>query len=227
MNAQEIFELNMELTADEVVMEMYQEAEDCDTIKDCQTAYNRLALEAGLIKSPSDRKEEWLNAIKEVDLSTDEGIAEAKELGESVGITSVTVNRYIKAEAAAQGIEIPVVVKGLWSAVVEEFTESEALTESREYVVEKINEVGEYNDLAKANSLYNKLRKAFGWNAPASMSSQLNAWFIENIEASKDDIVDKGIDLGMTQGSATYYVGVYRIVREILEGQNADTAIAA
>jgi len=211
---QEIFEDNVELSEDEVVMLMFQETEN--SLKECQVEYRKLAMEAGLIVSPAQRKEEWEGVVAELDISTEEGLSAAKAAGKDAGITGVTTSKYLKAMAEEQGIELPVTVRSTkWTEVVAAFEEDEALNGDKADVIAKIGEVGDYDE-KKATGLYNKLRRAFGWTAPASMASQLSDWFVDNLDADKESIVEKAIELGMTDGSATYYLGVFKIVKELL-----------
>jgi len=218
---EEVFESNKDLTEDEVVMAIYESSEGELSIKEAQSEYRTLAIKSGLIKTPQQKKQEWDEAVEELDLSDKEDVAKAKEIGDSLDIGSVTVLRYMKTMSDEGDFKLAVttVVRGpsTWPAVVKAFNEEEALNGEREEVVAKINEIGEFDDIKKANSFYNKLRKEFGWEQPASMSSQLNDWFCENLDAEKKDIVEKGIEVGMSEGSANYYVGVYKIVKELLE----------
>ena len=57
----------------------------------------------------------------------------------------------------------------------------------------------------------------FGWQQPESMVSQLNNWYIDNVGADRQDIIDKAVELGMSEASAQYYVGVYKIVAEMAD----------
>ena len=213
-----IFEDNIKLTEDEVVLAMFQNGET--SLKDCQAEYRRLATEAGLIITPAQRKTEWDEKVADIDLSSSDDIEFAKAAGKELGITNVTIGKYLKAIAEEQGVELPANVRSSkWKEIVDAFDKEEALDGNKADVIAKIAEVGECDE-KKATSQYNRLRKAFGWEAPASMSSQLNDWFVDNLEASKDDILEKGIELGMTEGSATYYVGVYKIVVELLAALN-------
>ena len=211
----EIFEANIELTEDEVVLMMFQETEN--SLKTCQSEYRKLATEAGLIVTPAQRKLEWEAQLEDLDFTLIESYTVAKELATSAGITNATATKYLKGIAAENGVELPSVVRSSkWNEVVEAFTEEEALEGDKADVVAKIMEVGDYADEKKAAACYNKLRKAFGWTAPASMSSQLNDWFLENLDATREEIMEKGTEVGMTDGSATYYVGVYKIVAELI-----------
>lgn len=216
MNALEtIFQDNIKLSEDEVVLQMFQDTEH--SLKDCQAEYRRLATEAGLIVTPAQRKAEWEGVVESLDIATTEGVEAARASGKDLGITTATVNKYLKIIAEEAGVELPVNVRSSkWKEIVAAFTEDEALNGDKADVVEKIAAVGEYDE-KKAAGQYNRLRKSFGWSAPASMSTQLNEWFIDNLDATKDEIVEKGIELGMTDGSATYYVGVYKIVNELLD----------
>jgi len=213
---QEIFEGNINLSEDEVVLMMFEDTES--SLKECQTEYRKLATEAGLIVTPAQRKAEWEETIEDLDLSEEEGLAAAKKAGADAGITTATTMKYIKAIAAENDIELPVTVRSSkWKEVVESFEEDEALNGDKADVIAKIKEVGEYEDDKKAAAQYNRLRKAFGWVPPASMSSQLSDWFVDNLEASKEDIVEQAIGLGMTDGSANYYVGVFKIVKDLIQ----------
>jgi len=222
MSAKEIFEVNIELSEDEVVMLIHTEGEL--SIKECQSEYHRLATEAGLIKSPAKRKAEWEDKVEEFDISTEDGVAEARNIGAELDITSVTVNRYLKALATELNITLPVTApRGnlTWPKVIEAFDAEEALNGGREEVIAKINTVGEYDDIKKSSSYYNKLKKHFGWEAPASMSSQLCDWFKEmylsDVDINKAAIIEKSLEIGMTEGSGVYYVGVFKLTNEILE----------
>lgn len=218
MSLQDIFEDSIELTEDEVVLQMFQETEN--SLKECQVEYRKMATEAGLIVSPAQRKAEWEEIVKDLDISDEKELAEARDAGKEKGISAITVNKYLKAIATELGVELPTAARSSkWTEVVAAFDEDEALAGDKADVIDKIAKVGEYED-KKAQSLYNKLRRAFGWEAPASMSSLLNEWFIENLDAEKDAIVEKATELGMTEGSASYYVGVYKIVAELLDALN-------
>lgn len=213
---QELFEENIELSEDEVVLLMFQETES--SLKDCQSEYRKLATEAGMIVTPAQRKAEWEEAIEDLDLAEEDGLAAARKAGVDAGITPTTTMKYIKIIAGADDIELPVTVRSSkWREVLEAFDEDEALNGDKADVVAKIMEVGEYADEKKAAAQYNRLRKAFGWTPPASMSKQLSDWFVDNLEASKEDIVEQAIGLGMTDGSAHYYIGVFKIVRDLIE----------
>lgn len=220
---QEVFDANKDLSEDEIVMAIYEagEGENKLTLKEAQSEYHSLAVAAGLIKTPQQKKVDWEDAVDGLDLSDKDDVAKAKAIGAEMEIGSATITRYMKALAEESGVTLASTSTprgpSTWPAVVEAFTEDEALNGEREEVVAKINEVGEFDDLKKANSMYNKLRREFGWEQPASMASQLNDWFCENLEASKQEIVDKGIEIGMSEGSANYYVGVYKIVTELRE----------
>ena len=220
---QEVFDANKDLSEDEIVMAIFEAGEGDNklTLKEAQSEYHSLAVTAGLIKTPQQKKIDWEDAVDGIDLSTKEGVTEAKTIGSDMEIGSATITRYLKALAEESGIKLAIttIVRGpsTWPAVVDAFTEDEALNGEREDVVAKINEVGEFDDEKKANGLYNKLRKEFGWEAPQSMAGQLNDWFCENLDADKKAIVDKGIEIGMSEGSANYYVGVYKIVTELRE----------
>jgi len=214
-NLEVVFEDNKELSEDEVVMAMYEEGEA--SLKDCQTLYKKLATEAGLIVSPAQKKALWEEAAADLDYTLAEDIKAAKKLGEDLDIGAATITKYVKAIAEEQGIDLPVVERNsTWQLVVDAFTEDEALGATREEVVAKIAEVGGHTE-EKANGMYNRLRKAFGWEAPASMSSQLNSWFIDNREATREEVIAAGVEVGMSEGSASYYHGVYKIVNELVE----------
>ena len=221
----EIFEANKDLSEDECVMEIYSASEGELTIKEAQSEYRSMAVEAGIIKTPAQKKVDWEDAVDGIDLSTTEGVNEAKAIGNDMEIGATTVAKYMKTLATESGVTLAVTASATrtpskWKEVVEAFDEEEALNSPREEVAAKINEIGEFDDIKKANGLYNKLRREFGWEQPASMSSQLNEWFTENLDAEKSDIVEKGIEIGMSEGSANYYVGVYKIVNEILVSIN-------
>jgi len=217
---QEVFDANKELSEDEVVMAIYEAGEDI-SLKEAQSEYRTMATKAGLIKSPVQKKVDWEDAVDDLDVSTAEGVNEAKAIGADMDIGPTTIAKYLKALAKESGVTLAVTstsrAPSKWGEVVASFTEEEALNLPREQVADRINEVGEFDDIKKANSYYNRLRKAFGWEQPASMSSQLNAWWEENMEANKDAIVAKGIEIGMSEASVNYYVNIYKITYDILE----------
>ena len=222
MNIENLFESNKDLSEDEVVMIFHSEGEL--SLKECQNEYKRLAIGAGIVKTSGQRKAEWEDSIEALNLTMEEGINEARAIGATLEITSATVTRYLKAIALERGITLPVMSaksNPTWGKVVDAFDEEEALTGIREDIVAKINEVGEYEDIKKAGSYYNKLRKHFGWEAPASMSSQLCDWFTESVNNNElvdnQQIVEKAVEIGMTEGSGKYYVGVFKLTNEILE----------
>jgi len=222
MSAKDIFESNIELSEDEVIMLIHTEGEL--SIKECQSEYHRLATKAGLIKSPAKRKAEWEARVEEFDISTEDGVAKARNIGAELDITNITVNRYLKALATELNITMPVAAprgNPTWTLVIESFNKEDALEGNRDEVIARINTVGEYDDIKKATSYYNKLRKHFGWEAPASMSSQLCNWFkdrhLAGEDTDKSSIIEKSLEIGMTEGSGTYYVGVFKLTKEILE----------
>ena len=220
---QEVFEANKELSEDEVVMAIYDSAAGSLSLKEAQSEYRAMATEAGLIKTPNQKKVDWEDAVEaaDLDLSTEADVATAKAIGTDLDIGATTVMKYMKALAAETGVALAVTsasrAPGKWTEVVAAFTEDEALNMPRDEVAARINEVGEYDDIKKANSYYNRLRKAFGWEAPASMSGQLNALWEDNMYATKAEIVAKGIEIGMSEASVNYYVNIYKITFDILE----------
>ncbi|RKY42309.1 MAG: hypothetical protein DRP85_03220 [Candidatus Makaraimicrobium thalassicum] len=210
-----IFQENIELTEDEIVLAIYTETEL--GLKEATAQYRKLAIEAGLIFTPAQRKEEWKGKVEGVDLADPEGMEFAKSAAKEIGITPVTADKYIREKAAEDGFEMPEIVKtnSKWKEVLEGFTEEEVLEGDKDEVMAKLAELGQYDEKqTKAN--YNRLRRAFGWEAPASMSSQLNTWFVDHLDATRDEIIAKGTEVGMTEGSATYYVGIYKIVNELI-----------
>lgn len=212
-----IFDANIELSEDEIVILLKTEGDL--SIREAQHHYKVFATEAGLIKTSAQKKDEFLEALPSFDLVSTDGIAEAKEYGVELDITPVTVTKYIKTYAKEKEISIPVVSarsSSKWKEVVAGFTAEDLDNMSKEDVVEKINVLGEFDDLKKSASYYNRLRKSFGWEQPATMSSQLNDWFLNNLDATKEQIVETGIEIGMSEGSANYYVGVYKIVTELV-----------
>ena len=223
MDIEELFESNKELSEDEVVMIFHNEGEL--SLKECQSEYKRLATIAGLIKSPNQRKAEWEDTVEGLDLSSIEGVNEAKANGSTLGITATTTAKYIKNLALELGVELPVITatrsNPVWNNIIDSFTEDEAINNEREDVIAKINDVGNYDDIKKAGSYYNKLRKHFGWEAPASMSSQLCDWYKDQInngdKVTSTSIVEKSLEIGMTEGSGKYYVGVFKLAGEIIE----------
>ena len=49
------------------------------------------------------------------------------------------------------------------------------------------------------------------------MVSQLNNWYIDNVGADRQEIIDAAVELGMSEASAQYYVNVYKIVAEMAD----------
>lgn len=162
----EVFDTNKDLSEDECVMAIYQAAEGDLTIKDAQSEYRSMAIEAGLLVTPAQKKVNWEDAVEGIDLSTIEGVNEAKAIGVDMEIGSQTIMKYMKALAKETGITLAV-----------------PTTRKR----------GD------------------------SMSGQLKAWFIANPDATNEEIVEKGIELGMTEISAKYYVPIYNTALEIAE----------
>lgn len=165
----EVFNANSNLSEDECVLAIFQAGEGDITIKEAQVEYRTMAIEAGIIKTPHQKKDEWMTAVEGADLSTAEGVNQAKAAGSDLEIGAQTVMKYMKELAEEQGVELAVTVK------------------------------------KRGNS----------------MSGQLKAWFIENPDSSNEEIVEKGIELGMTEISAKYYVPIYNTAKEIAEAITA------
>jgi len=161
---QEVFDANVELSEDEAVLAIFQSAEGELSIKDAQGEYRTMAIAAGMVKTPAQKKTEWLDAVSGIDFQTEEGVNEGKAIGADLEIGSATITTYMKA-IAKEG----------------EFTLPAGTARKR----------------------------------GNSMSGQLKAWFIENSDATSADIVEKGIELGMTEISAKYYVPIYNTALEI------------
>jgi len=161
-NLQEVFDANSELSEDECVMALYEAGEGI-SLKEAQAEYRTMATAAGMIKTPHQKKDEWAEAVEGADLSTDEGVNQAKAAGSDLEIGTQTVMKYMKDLAEAQGVTLAVTVK------------------------------------KRGNS----------------MSGQLKAWFITNPDSTNEEIVEKGIELGMTEISAKYYVPIYNTAKEI------------
>lgn len=162
---QEVFEANKELSEDECTMAIYNASEGEMSIKESQAEYRTLAIEAGIIKTPGQKKTDFIEAIEGADLSTVDGVNEAKAAGADLEIGTVTVAKYLKEVAEEQGVVLAVTVK----------------------------------------------------KRGASMSGQLKEWFIANPDSTNEEIVEKGIELGMTEISAKYYVPIYNTAKEIAE----------
>jgi len=162
---QEVFEANKDLSEDECVLAIHVAGEGDLSIKEAQAEYRGMATEAGLIKTPAQRKVEWEDAVADIDLSTKEGVNEAKAIGVDMEIGTQTIMKYMMVLAAESGVTLAV------TAV----------------------------------------------NRGNSMSGQLKVWFIENPDSTNEQIVEKGIELGMTEISAKYYVPIYNTAKEIAE----------
>lgn len=160
---QEIFDANLDISEDECVMLIYGASEGDLSIKDAQAEYHTLAVAAGIIKTPAQKKTDFITAIEGVILSTVEGVNEAKAAGADLEIGTATVNKYLKEVADEQDIKLAITVK------------------------------------KRGNS----------------MSGQLKEWFIANPDSTNEQIVEKGIELGMTEISAKYYVPIYNTALEI------------
>jgi len=170
---QEVFDANVELSEDEAVMAIYQASEGDLTIKEAQSEYRSMAVAAGVIKTPAQRKVEWEDAVEDIDLSTKEGVNEAKAIGVDMEIGTQTIMKYLKALAEETGVVLAV-------------------------------------PAAKTRG--------------NSMSGQLKVWFIENPESTNEEIVEKGVELGMTTISAKYYVPIYNTALEIAEAITENAA---
>lgn len=224
-NYEEIFNSNKHLSEDEVVMALFQAGLG---IREAQAEYRRLAIDAGIIKTPNQRKEEFEEYVTEnFDLTSEEDVTSAKAIGADMEISAPTVTKYLKDMAEQQGVELALpnkVSSTKWKEIVDAFTADEALNGSKEDVVKKINAVGEYNDLAKASAQYNKLRKEFGWEPPASMVSQLVDWYVDNFGAERDEIIAKASEIGMSDASAQYYVNMFKLAFDMYNRVGAQQA---
>lgn len=161
---QEVFDENKELSEDECVMAIYQASNGDLAIKDAQSEYHTLAVAAGIISTPAQKKVNWEDAVADIDLSTKDGVNEAKAIGVDMEIGTQTIMKYMKTLAEESGVTL-------------------AAPSPR----------------ARGNS----------------MSGQLKVWFIENPDSTNEEIVEKGIELGMTEISAKYYVPIYNTALEI------------
>ena len=160
---QEVFDSSKDLSEDECVMAIHAASEGEMSIKDAQSEYRTLATEAGMIKTPAQKKVEWEDAVEGIDLSTEEGVNEAKAIGVDMEIGTQTIMKYMKVLATERGVELATTVT----------------------------------------------------NRGNSMSGQLKEWFMENYDATNADIVEKGIELGMSEISAKYYVPIYNTAKEL------------
>jgi len=219
-NYQDIFDANKELSADECTLAIYTSGEGELTIKEAQAEYNAFAIEAGLVETPVQKKVKFEDYLQEggFDLTDTDVMKSVKAKGDEFGIGSATVTKYIKIYATDNGIELPVAAprtSAKWDAVIDGIDKDDALTGDRETIVARINELGEFDDIKKAGANYNKLRKHYGWEAPASMSSQLQDFYIANPEATDKEIADAATEIGMSERSVQYYKSVFAIVRSI------------
>ena len=174
VNYEEIFDNNKELSEDEVIMELYNSGEGDISIKEATGMYQKFAKAAGLIVTPAQKKVQWEDSVQDenVDISTEEGVARAKEIGKSLDIGASTVTKYLKTLAEESGIELPTVTRT----------------------------AGPRAD---------------------SMASKLNEWFIEKGgDVTNDDIRTQAKELGMSDRSVTYYISVYRIVKDVVAALN-------
>jgi len=217
----EIFTANTSLPEDEVVMAMVKGDESGKLgIRGAQVAYRKLAIESGLVKTPKQRRAEFLDSIENIDISTEEGYTQAKDLSSSADITSVTATKYIRAHAKELGITLPTIkTSNKWDVTVSKFTKEELEGATKEEIETYLIELG-YAEKS-VGSTYNRLRTALGFEAPVSMSTTLVEWYIEQVKAGaetdNDSIKIAAKEIGMTGTSPGYYVGVFAIVKKVLD----------
>ena len=179
-----------------------------------------------MIKTPAQRKAEWEDNVEGVDLATLDGVDLALTAATDLDIGKVTAMKYITALASELNVTLPEMPtktrsSSKWRDTVAAFNAEEALDGDRDAVIAKLQDVGEYEDTKKAAANYNRLRKEFGWVAPKSMAQQLSEWYIEQYQADPDaidkvSITEKAKEIGMTEGSIGYYVGVFKITGDVL-----------
>ena len=65
---QEVFDANKDLSEDEIVMAIFEAGEGDNklTLKEAQSEYHSLAVTAGLIKTPQQKKIDWEDAVDEI-----------------------------------------------------------------------------------------------------------------------------------------------------------------
>jgi len=220
--ANQVFLDNINLPEDKVVMLIIDtcstDSDNPISISSAQNAYHALAVAAGIIDTPSQRKDKFLGLIEGLDLSTEEGYSEALSLSSEVKISGSSAIRYIRVVAIDNGIELYKRFSiAPWDDVVSQFTLEEVVESDKSVILERLKSIG-YSDKA-AGTAFGRLRKSLGYELPERMSTKLSNWFISETVAgnhvSSEDIKSAAIDVGMVGVSPSYYVGVFSLVTRI------------